>query len=170
MNNEQMNVAKECAELSAAGKIHFGEVVGRLIKAGIERYHADYSRGENTYYTPDGGSCVVPMAHESMPIGQAFSAAGVEAAVRQAQRRRDHVSGIYAPECWPPDASATLCKSPESACNISDATARFTPSGSRAQDLMPPSTAALRFNPFVTTRPQRASARGKRPAGIREGA
>jgi uncharacterized protein YbcV (DUF1398 family) len=86
MTDEQMKVAKECAELSAAGKIHFGEVVGRLMKAGIERYHADYSRMENTYYAPDGGSCVVPMEHEPMPIAQEFSAAGVEAAVRQAQR------------------------------------------------------------------------------------
>jgi uncharacterized protein YbcV (DUF1398 family) len=86
MNSEQMNAVQECAVLSAAGKIHFGEVVGRLIKAGIERYHADYSRGENTYYTADGGSCVVPMEHESLPIARDFSASGVEAAVRQAQR------------------------------------------------------------------------------------
>jgi len=86
MNSEQINVAKECAALSAAGKIHFGEVVSRLMKAGIERYHADYSRSENTYYTPDGGSCVAPIEHEQMPIAQDFSASGVEAAVRQAQR------------------------------------------------------------------------------------
>jgi uncharacterized protein YbcV (DUF1398 family) len=86
MNSEQMSVAKECAVLSATGKIHFGEVVGRLMRAGIERYHADYSRMENTYYTPDGGSVVVPMAHERGEIADKFSAAGVEAAVRQAQR------------------------------------------------------------------------------------
>ena len=86
MNSEQMNVAKECTALSVAGTIHFGELVGRLVKAGIERYHADYSRGENTYYTPDGGSCVVPIDLEHLPTGQDFSAAGVEAAVRQAQR------------------------------------------------------------------------------------
>jgi uncharacterized protein YbcV (DUF1398 family) len=85
MNTEQMNVAKECATLSAGGQIHFGEVVGRLMKAGIERYHADYSRCENTYYTPDGGSCIVPMEHQPLPIAQDFSASGVEAAVRRAQ-------------------------------------------------------------------------------------
>ena len=86
MNSEQMNVAKECAELSASGKIHFGEVISRLMKAGIERYHADYSRSETTYYSPDGGSCVVPMEHQQAPIAADFSASGVEAAVRQAQR------------------------------------------------------------------------------------
>lgn len=86
MNIEQEHTVKECAALSAAGKIHFGEVVGRLAKAGIERYHADYSRSENTYYAQDGSSCVVPMDHESKDIAEAFSVAGVEAAVRMAQR------------------------------------------------------------------------------------
>jgi uncharacterized protein YbcV (DUF1398 family) len=86
MTSEQMNVAKEVAEQSATGKIHFGEVVGRLMKAGIERYHADYSRMENTYYASDGGSIVVPMAHGHSEIADQFSAAGVESAVRQAQR------------------------------------------------------------------------------------
>jgi len=86
LNSDQMKVAKECAALSASGKIHFGEVIGRLMAAGIERYHADYSRMENTYYTPEGGSCVVPMEHEQMSIAQDLSASGIEAAVRQAQR------------------------------------------------------------------------------------
>jgi len=86
MNDAPMNVAKECAVLSAAGKIHFGEVVNRLNAAGVERYHADYSRSETTYYTPDGGSCVMPMNHEPTSIAQDFSASEIEAAVRQAQR------------------------------------------------------------------------------------
>jgi uncharacterized protein YbcV (DUF1398 family) len=86
MTDQQKQVAKECAELSATGKIHFGEVVARLMKAGIERYHADYSRMENTYYAPGGGSSVVPMHHEPASIAREFSPAGVEAAVRQAQR------------------------------------------------------------------------------------
>jgi len=86
VNPEQKSVVKDCASLSANGQIHFGEVVGRLTKVGIERYHADYTRSENTYYTADGSSCIVPMAHEPMPIAQEFSASAVEAAVRQAQR------------------------------------------------------------------------------------
>jgi uncharacterized protein YbcV (DUF1398 family) len=86
MNGDQMSVATEVAELSGSGKIHFGEVVGRLMKAGIERYHADYSRMENTFYTADGGSCVVSMRQERAPIAEAFSANMLEEAVRQAQR------------------------------------------------------------------------------------
>jgi uncharacterized protein YbcV (DUF1398 family) len=86
MNNEQVNAVKECAALSATGQIHFGEVISRLMNAGIERYHADYSRGEITYYTPEGGSCIEPLEHEPMRIAHDFSASAVEAAVRQAQR------------------------------------------------------------------------------------
>ena len=86
MNAEQTRIAQDCATLSAAGKIHFGEVVQRLTAAGIERYHADYTRMEITYYTPEGGSCVVPLQHESTPIGAAFSKDLIEAAVRKAQR------------------------------------------------------------------------------------
>ncbi len=97
MNNDQISVAKECAAQSAAGKIHFGEVVARLMNAGIERYHTDYSRMENTYYTPEGGSCVVPMNHGTIPIATDFSAAEVEASVRRSQRGRNHVSRIYPP-------------------------------------------------------------------------
>lgn len=86
MNTEQTRIARDCAALSASGKIHFGEVVERLSAAGIERYHADYTRMETTYYTPQGGSCVVPLHHNPTPIGAAFSKAQIESAVRQAQR------------------------------------------------------------------------------------
>lgn len=91
MTGEQERVVRECAELSAAGRIHFGEVVGRLVEAGIERYHADYTRWEMSFYTPEGGSCVVAMGDgraEAAKVfsAEVFSASGVEAAVRQAQR------------------------------------------------------------------------------------
>lgn len=65
MNSEQLNKATDGSNLWAVGKIHFGELDARLMKAGIERYHADYSRMENTYYTPDDGSCVEPMEHDA---------------------------------------------------------------------------------------------------------
>jgi uncharacterized protein YbcV (DUF1398 family) len=87
MNEEQKNVIEQCAAMSAAGTISFGDVVGRLMHAGVERYHADYSRMENTYYLPGGESHVVPIRHhESLSVAAAFSAEAVEASVRQAQR------------------------------------------------------------------------------------
>jgi uncharacterized protein YbcV (DUF1398 family) len=86
MNADQIAVARQCASLSIAGKISFGEVVGRLMGIGLERYHADYTRNECTYYMPDGESIVAPVQHPPAPIASAFSAKGIEAAVRQAQR------------------------------------------------------------------------------------
>lgn len=86
MNDQQARAVKHCAELSASGEIHFGEVIERLTAAGVERYHADYSRQETTYYTPEGGSCTVPMTHADAPIARDFAATAIEAAVRQSQR------------------------------------------------------------------------------------
>ncbi|MFT3787914.1 MAG: DUF1398 family protein [Tepidisphaeraceae bacterium] len=86
MNDQQKLVAEQCAAKSLAGEIHFGEVVCRLMEAGIERYHADYSRMENTYYLASGASHVVPIGHASMAGAEDFSASAVAASVRQAQR------------------------------------------------------------------------------------
>ncbi|HQY87179.1 MAG TPA: DUF1398 family protein [Tepidisphaeraceae bacterium] len=86
MTEAQKQAVNEVAELSHAGKIHFGEVVGRLMEAGIERYHADYSRGETTYYMPDGSSHVVSISLPMDSIAREFSASAVQDAVRRAQR------------------------------------------------------------------------------------
>jgi uncharacterized protein YbcV (DUF1398 family) len=86
MNREQIADIQECASLSIEGMISFGAVGGGLMGIGLERYHADYSRHESTYYMPDGESIVVPVNHPSQPIAETFSAAGVGSAVRQAQR------------------------------------------------------------------------------------
>ena len=86
MNPEQTAVIRECATLSIQGKISFGEVVRRLMTIGLERYHADYSRQECTYYLPGGESLVLPVEHPAGQIAEPFSAPGVQAAVRQAQR------------------------------------------------------------------------------------
>jgi uncharacterized protein YbcV (DUF1398 family) len=86
MTEQQIAAVEECARLSAAGAIHFGEVIQRLIANGIERCHADYARDETTYYATAGGSCIVPIAVAHGEIADAFSASQVEAGVRQSQR------------------------------------------------------------------------------------
>jgi uncharacterized protein YbcV (DUF1398 family) len=86
MTQQQIAAIQECATLSIEGKISFGEVVGRMIAIGLERYHADYTRHECTYYMPDGHSLVLPVRHPPIPIAQTFSADGVQSAIRQAQR------------------------------------------------------------------------------------
>ena len=86
MNAEQTLVIQECAQGALTGELAFPEIVGRLAKIGVERYHADYSRQEITYYLADGDSLVVATPHPSHETATEFSASVVEAAVRQSQR------------------------------------------------------------------------------------
>jgi uncharacterized protein YbcV (DUF1398 family) len=86
MNIEQTHVIQACAQGALSGELNFPEIVGRLAKIGIERYHADYSRREITYYLPNGESLVVATHHPSHETADEFSASVIEAAVRQSQR------------------------------------------------------------------------------------
>ena len=86
MNNEQIRVVEECAAQSVRGAASFGEIISRLLKAGIERYHADYTRMETTYYSGEGASQVCPISLVPAAIASDFSAAQVETAVRQSPR------------------------------------------------------------------------------------
>lgn len=86
MNAEQTQVIQGCARGALAGELTFPEIVGRLAEIGVERYHADYSRQEITYYFPDGDSLPVATPHPPHATGVEFLASAVEAAVRQSQR------------------------------------------------------------------------------------
>lgn len=86
MNPSQLHVLETCASGALTGELTFPEIVGRLAAIGVERYHADYSRLEITYYLASGESAVIPTLHPPHPVGDSFSATGVESAVRQSQR------------------------------------------------------------------------------------
>ncbi len=86
MNAEQTAVLLQCARGALTGELAFPEILGKLAQLGIERYHADYSRQEITYYLPDGDSLVIATPHPAHPTAAVFSASAVEAAVRQSQR------------------------------------------------------------------------------------
>jgi uncharacterized protein YbcV (DUF1398 family) len=77
---------EESSAGALAGTMTFPQIVGRLASAGVERYHADYSRQEITYYLTDGDSCVVATPHPPQSTGTTFSGKAVEDAVRQSQR------------------------------------------------------------------------------------
>ncbi|HXD87154.1 MAG TPA: DUF1398 family protein [Urbifossiella sp.] len=86
MNAGQTRVIQDCARGALSGEVNFPEIVARLTEVGVERYHADYSRQEITYYLADGDSLVVAAAHPFHDTAVEFSALSVEAAVRQSQR------------------------------------------------------------------------------------
>lgn len=86
MNDELTLVLRNCAEGALTGKLTFPEIVGTLAEAGVERYHADYTRQEITYYFTHGDSVVIATPHPAHPTARTFSATAVAAAVGQSQR------------------------------------------------------------------------------------
>jgi uncharacterized protein YbcV (DUF1398 family) len=85
MDSDVKNVVRECTRASDEERIVFPEVVARLMRAGVERYHADLMRHEKTYYLPDGSSEVVATAPVDVAPAREFSAAGVAEAIRASQ-------------------------------------------------------------------------------------
>lgn len=86
MNEERTRIIQRCTQAALTGETTFPEIVDRLARIGVERYHADYSRQEITYYLPDGDSLVVAAPHPSHHTAIEFSSSAVESAVRQSQR------------------------------------------------------------------------------------
>ncbi len=78
-------VAEECTRGSDAGLLTFPQVVGRLMELGVERYLADLTRGEKTYYLATGESCVVGGGTPGQHAAELFDAAAIEAAIRASQ-------------------------------------------------------------------------------------
>lgn len=86
--NALTDVALTCTHDSDRGAADFPAIVGRLMAAGVEWYHADLLRAEKTYYLPSGASVVVPCHPLTAPAAAAFSAEGVAAAVHAIQAKR----------------------------------------------------------------------------------
>lgn len=78
-------VLTECIAASREERMTFPQILGKLAAVSIERYHTDLVRGENTYYLSTGESQSLPMGKELGAPAAAFSAAGVESAVRATQ-------------------------------------------------------------------------------------
>lgn len=85
MDTHVRDAMVEVTRASDEERVTFGEVVTKLTQAGIERYHADLLRGEKTYYLPNGESEVVAGEPISVAPAREFSAASVDAAVRDIQ-------------------------------------------------------------------------------------
>lgn len=86
MNQGLISAMHECCTRSLRGELTFPDVVRKLQAIGVERYHADFSRHEITYYLPSGESQIEPTGWHVGQIAEVFSANAVEAAVKQIQR------------------------------------------------------------------------------------
>ena len=81
------DIVHECTTGSDNGTLNFPQVVAMLMAAGVERYHADLSRSERTYYLPDGTSEVVPGHMVATSAGETFAAEDIVAALRAIQAK-----------------------------------------------------------------------------------
>jgi uncharacterized protein YbcV (DUF1398 family) len=88
MEESDTSVMRACCEGSQSGTMDFPAVVRRLSAIGCEQYHADFRRGEKTYYMPDGDTYVSPLAVPPGRIAEAFSQEQVVAALRAAQSKQ----------------------------------------------------------------------------------
>jgi uncharacterized protein YbcV (DUF1398 family) len=85
MNTDAMH---KTLEGSQAGKLTFPEVVGMLTNAGVGSYFADLIRGEEIFYTTDGGTHREQMTLPPTKVADGFSQTGIVAAIRAAQADR----------------------------------------------------------------------------------
>ena len=85
MQTDILSVLKDCTSGSDEQRLSFPQVVGKLMAAGLERYHADLQRSEKTYFLPTGQSYLLPTHTISETPAPQFSAEEVAAAVREIQ-------------------------------------------------------------------------------------
>lgn len=78
----------ETASRTLAGTITFPEVVGHLLRAGVEYYHVDYVGRRKSFYAADGSATVVvPLTYEGSPaVAADFDATALKAAILDSQR------------------------------------------------------------------------------------
>lgn len=86
MQDSVQHTIRSTFDDSNAGRMHFGQVVGQLVAAGIESYHVDYRCGRSTYFLPDGETLDLVFGKPADGIAPAFDADAVRAAIRGAQQ------------------------------------------------------------------------------------
>lgn len=80
-------VIQDAASKTQAGAVSFPEVVGELLRAGVDYYHVDYVARRKTFYAADGAAVVVtPIDVEGLPeVAAELDTAAVKGALRDSQ-------------------------------------------------------------------------------------
>ncbi len=87
MNESTRATIQATFEASNQGSIHFGQVIGQLVDAGVESYHVDYRSGRTTYYLTDGSTADFSFERPH-GIADAFDGDAVRATILGAQQGR----------------------------------------------------------------------------------
>lgn len=86
MNRATHATIQTTFEASNQGTIHFGQVIGQLVGAGVESYHVDFRSGRTTYYLPDGITADFSNERPLHGIADAFDGDAVRSAIKSAQQ------------------------------------------------------------------------------------
>lgn len=88
MNAAILSTIRATFEASNQGGIHFAQVIGQLIGAGVESYHVDFRSGRTTYYLPDGSTADFNLELPQHGIASAFDGGALRVAILGAQQGR----------------------------------------------------------------------------------
>ena len=88
MNESTRATIQSTFDASNQGNIHFGQVIGQLMGAGVESYYVDYRSGRTTYYLPDGATADFSFETPKAGIAGTFDGDAVRAAILGAQQGR----------------------------------------------------------------------------------
>ncbi|AVP96993.1 DUF1398 domain-containing protein [Ahniella affigens] len=86
MNDTTRAAIQATFDASNQGTIHFGQVIGQLVAAGVESYHVDYRSGRTTYYLPDGSTADFSFERPTEGIAEPFDANALRATIVAAQQ------------------------------------------------------------------------------------
>lgn len=79
-------IIREAFTGSNEGRLHFGQVIGLMLQAGVESYVVDYRGHRTTYYLADGDTLTLTMETTTIEVAQDFDAEAVKNAIRGAQQ------------------------------------------------------------------------------------
>ena len=81
------DVIKKMAEVTLSGSMSFPEIVGNLMKEGVEYYHVDYLSLSFSFYSANGSVVVAPLAFENLPDAASdFNVVELRAAILDSQQ------------------------------------------------------------------------------------
>jgi uncharacterized protein YbcV (DUF1398 family) len=81
------DVVREMAELTLKGDMPFAEIVGNLVKEGVEYYRVDYISRSFSFHGASGGLVVAPLVFEGLPdVASDFHVAELRAAILDSQQ------------------------------------------------------------------------------------
>jgi uncharacterized protein YbcV (DUF1398 family) len=81
------DVIRKIAEVMLSGSVPFPEIVGNLIKEGVEYYHVNYVTRSFSFYGSGGGVVVAPLVLEGLPdVATDFNVTELRAAILDSQQ------------------------------------------------------------------------------------